>query len=74
MADKEPIINPVIEEEDKPHYQESITFIVSVVAQTAILIWCLVVLSLGYIKLPNNLFGMEIPDQPPTEEILPFLP
>ena len=64
MADKEPVITPVIEDDDKPHYQESITFIVSVVAQTAILIWCLVVLSLGYVKLPNKLFGMDIPDQP----------
>ena len=37
---------------------------VSTVAQAFILAWCLVVLSLGYIKLPNKLFGVEIPDQP----------
>tara|TARA_Y100000401_G_scaffold8896_1_gene6088 strand:- start:150 stop:578 length:429 start_codon:yes stop_codon:yes gene_type:complete len=51
-------------DDDKPDYQEKITFLVSTVAQAFILTWCLVVLSLGYIKLPNKLFGMEIPDQP----------
>ena len=51
-------------EDDKPDYQEKITFLVSTVAQAFILTWCLLVLSLGYIKLPNKLFGMEIPDQP----------
>jgi len=49
---------------EKPDYQEKITFLVSTVAQAFILTWCLLVLSLGYIKLPNKLFGMEIPDQP----------
>ena len=29
-----------------------------------ILFWCLVVLSLGYVKLPTRMFGMDIPDQP----------
>lgn len=51
-------------EDDKPDYQEKITFLVSTVAQAFILTWCLLVLSLGYIKLPNRLFGMDIPDQP----------
>ena len=51
-------------DDDKPDYQEKITFLVSTVAQAFILTWCLIVLSLGYIKLPNKLFGMEIPDQP----------
>ena len=51
-------------EDDKPDYQEKITFLVSTFAQGFILTWCLVVLSLGYIKLPNKLFGMDIPDQP----------
>jgi hypothetical protein len=51
-------------EDDKPDYQEKITFLVSTVAQGFILTWCLLVLSLGYIKLPNKLFGMDIPDQP----------
>ena len=37
---------------------------VSTVAQAFILTWCLLVLSLGYIKLPNKLFGIDIPDQP----------
>ena len=51
-------------DDDKPDYQEKITFLVSTVAQGFILTWCLLVLSLGYVKLPNKLFGMEIPDQP----------
>ena len=51
-------------EDEKPDYQEKITFLVSTVAQGFILTWCLLVLSLGYIKLPNKLFGLDIPDQP----------
>ena len=51
-------------EDEKPDYQEKITFLVSTVAQGFILTWCLVVLSLGYVKLPNKLFGVDIPDQP----------
>ena len=51
-------------EYDKPDYQEKITFLVSTIAQAFILTWCLLVLSLGYIKLPNKLFGIDIPDQP----------
>jgi len=51
-------------EDEKPDYQEKITFLISTVAQGFILAWCLVVLSLGYIKLPNKLFGIDIPDQP----------
>ena len=51
-------------EDEKPDYQEKITFLVSTFAQGFILAWCLVVLSLGYIKLPNRLFGVDIPDQP----------
>ena len=52
------------QEDDKPDYQEKITFLVSNVAQGFILICCLLVLSLGYVKLPNKLFGVDIPDQP----------
>ena len=51
-------------DDEKPDYQEKIMFLVSTTAQGAILSWCLIVLSLGYIKLPNKLFGMDIPDQP----------
>ena len=51
-------------DDDKPDYQEKITFLVSTVAQGFILTWCLLVLSLGYVKLPNKLFGVDIPDQP----------
>ena len=55
---------PKEKEDEKPDYQEKITFLVSTFAQGFILAWCLVVLSLGYIKLPNKLFGLDIPDQP----------
>ncbi len=50
--------------EDQPEYQEKIMFLVSTSAQGFILFWCLCVLSLGYIKLPTSMFGVEIPDQP----------
>tara|TARA_B100000579_G_C22087340_1_gene512946 strand:- start:52 stop:519 length:468 start_codon:yes stop_codon:yes gene_type:complete len=52
------------EPEDQPEYQEKIMFLVSTSFQAAILTWCLAVLSLGYLKLPNRMFGMDIPDQP----------
>ena len=38
-------------DDDKPDYQEKITFLVSTVAQAFILTWCLLVLSLGYVKI-----------------------
>jgi len=63
MADKI-IQNKKEVDDDKPDYQEKITFLISTVAQGFILAWCLLVLSLGYIKLPNKLFGIDIPDQP----------
>jgi len=62
IAEKEQKIQQT--EDEKPDYQEKITFLVSTVAQAFILVWCLLVLSLGYVKLPNKLFGVDIPDQP----------
>ena len=66
MADKTKDLPAKSQEldDEKPDYQEKITFLVSTIAQAFILTWCLLVLSLGYIKLPNKLFGMDIPDQP----------
>tara|TARA_B100000965_G_scaffold79767_1_gene63555 strand:+ start:5788 stop:6231 length:444 start_codon:yes stop_codon:yes gene_type:complete len=65
MVDKKPEAKVIaIEEDDKPDYQEKIMFLVSTGAQSLILTWCLIVLSLGYIKLPNRMFGLDIPDQP----------
>ena len=55
-------IKPI--DDDQPEYQEKIMFLVSTTAQGAILFWCICVLSLGYIKLPTKMFGVEIPDQP----------
>ena len=67
MAEKPPekkqaVIKPPVE--DQPEYQEKIMFLVSTSAQGFILFWCICVLSLGYIKLPTSMFGVEIPDQP----------
>jgi len=51
-------------EDDKPEYQEKIVFLTSTVFQSIIVAWCLLVLSLGYVKLPNRMFGVDLPDQP----------
>ena len=67
MAEQEkkaPVLTKEQIEDEKPDYQEKITFLISTIAQAFILAWCLLVLSLGYIKLPNRLFGLDIPDQP----------
>ena len=66
MADKiaEKVQKIEQKEDEKPDYQEKITFLVATFAQGFILIWCLLVLSLGYIKLPNKIWNLEIPDQP----------
>jgi len=61
---KEEKVQKVLVQEDQPEYQEKIMFLVSTSFQAAILTWCLCVLSLGYLKLPNRMFGMDIPDQP----------
>lgn len=61
---KEESVKPAKVHEDQPEYQEKIMFLVSTTAQGFILFWCICVLSLGYIKLPTNMFGVEIPDQP----------
>ncbi len=55
-------IKPI--DDDQPEYQEKIMFLVSTSAQGFILVWCLLVLSLGYVKLPTRMFGLDIPDQP----------
>ena len=61
---KEEKVKEVLKDDDQPEYQEKIMFLVSTSAQGFILIWCLLVLSLGYVKLPTRMFGMDIPDQP----------
>ena len=61
---KEEKVQEVLRDDDQPEYQEKIMFLVSTTAQGAILFWCICVLSLGYIKLPTRMFGMDIPDQP----------
>ena len=52
-------------EEDTPEYQEKIMFIVSTTISCFLTFWCLCVLTLGYVKLPTRMFGIDIPaDQP----------
>ena len=50
-------------EEDQPEYQEMIMFYIGSGAKSLILLWCLLILSLAYIKLPPKIFGMDWPDQ-----------
>ena len=64
MKEKPIEVKPAVIEEDKPEYQEKIVFLVSLVFQSVIVTWCLLVLSLGYVKLPNRILGMDLPDQP----------
>ena len=61
---KEEPPKPIKAQEDQPEYQEKIIFLVSTTFQAIIVTWCLLVLSLGYIKLPTSMFGVAIPDQP----------
>lgn len=61
---KEEKVQKVLADDDQPEYQEKIMFLVSTSAQGFILVWCLLVLSLGYVKLPTRMFGLDIPDQP----------
>ena len=61
---KEEKVQKILADDDQPEYQEKIMFLVSTSAQGFILVWCLLVLSLGYVKLPTRMFGMDIPDQP----------
>ena len=61
---KEEKVQKILADDDQPEYQEKIMFLVSTSAQGFILVWCLLVLSLGYVKLPTRMFGLDIPDQP----------
>ena len=62
IAEKEQKIQQT--EDEKPEYQEKIIFLTSTIFQSIIVAWCLLVLSLGYVKLPNRMFGVDLPDQP----------
>tara|TARA_Y100001951_G_C11270951_1_gene258746 strand:- start:936 stop:1364 length:429 start_codon:yes stop_codon:yes gene_type:complete len=52
-----------LQEDDTPDYQEKIMFLIGAGAKSLILLWCLIILSLAYIKLPSKIFGMDWPDQ-----------
>ena len=62
---KEEKVQEVLAIDDQPEYQEKIMFLCSTVISCTLTGWCLLVLSLGYVKLPTRLFGIDIPpDQP----------
>tara|TARA_R100001594_G_scaffold1584_1_gene6842 strand:- start:1917 stop:2327 length:411 start_codon:yes stop_codon:yes gene_type:complete len=55
--------NVVDDEDDTPEYQEMIMFYISNTVRAGLTLWCLVIISLAYIKLPPKMFGMDIPEQ-----------
>lgn len=62
---KEEKVQEVLAIDDQPEYQEKIMFLCSTVISCSLTGWCILVLSLGYVKLPTRLFGIDIPpDQP----------
>ena len=56
QAKQEEKIEKVLDDDDKPEYQEKIVFLTSTIFQSIIVTWCLLVLSMGYIKLPTRMF------------------
>jgi len=53
----------VEDEDDTPEYQEMIMFYISNTVRAGLTLWCLIIISLAYIKLPPRMFGMDIPEQ-----------
>ena len=53
----------VDDEDDTPEYQEMIMFYISNTVRAGLTLWCLIIISLAYIKLPPRMFGMDIPEQ-----------
>ena len=51
------------DEDDTPEYQEMIMFYISNTIRAGLTLWCLIIISLAYIKLPPKMFGLEIPEQ-----------
>mgnify|MGYP001156840520 CR=1 FL=1 len=53
----------VDDDDDTPEYQEMIMFYISNTVRAGLTLWCLIIISLAYIKLPPRMFGMDIPEQ-----------
>ena len=49
--------------EDTPEYQEMVMFYVSLGVRSALLLWCLLIITLAYIKLPPKIGPFDWPDQ-----------
>ena len=57
MTDKPPekkIEKKAVEEEDMPAYQEMVLFYLSTGVKTILIAWCISVITLAYIKLPDS--------------------
>ena len=52
---EKPIDKKVIQdEEDTPAYQEMVLFYLSTGVKTVLIAWCITIISLAYIKLPDS--------------------
>lgn len=54
MAEKSTPNKKVVEEEDTPAYQEMVLFYLSTGVKTVLIAWCITIISLAYIKLPDS--------------------
>jgi hypothetical protein len=54
MAEKPTPNKKVLEEEDTPAYQEMVLFYLSTGVKTVLIAWCITIISLAYIKLPDS--------------------
>tara|TARA_Y100001973_G_scaffold74898_1_gene109396 strand:- start:320 stop:739 length:420 start_codon:yes stop_codon:yes gene_type:complete len=53
----------IVEDDDTPEYQEMIMFYISNFIRASLTLWCLLIITLAYIKLPSKIFGMDWPEQ-----------
>ena len=54
MPEKSTPNKKVVEEEDTPAYQEMVLFYLSTGVKTVLIAWCITIISLAYIKLPDS--------------------
>tara|TARA_B100001250_G_scaffold29886_1_gene24588 strand:+ start:61 stop:492 length:432 start_codon:yes stop_codon:yes gene_type:complete len=54
MPEKSTPNKKVLEEEDTPAYQEMVLFYLSTGVKTVLIAWCITIISLAYIKLPDS--------------------
>jgi hypothetical protein len=54
MPEKSTPDKKILEEEDTPAYQEMVLFYLSTGVKTVLIAWCITIISLAYIKLPDS--------------------